>query len=339
MSPASRGRAASGGSKEEVRPHWRPRGDRGRWERRAALLASIRNFFSARGILEVETPILAARGAMDPAIASFRTTGPDGQVRWLQSSPEYAMKRMLAAGSGPIYQICRAFRAGESGSRHNPEFTLLEWYRPGFDHHRLMDETGELVVSVLECGPPRRIAYAEAFERLAGVDVDRLSEEALRERATAAGASARTARRLDRGGCLDLLLTHRVQPRLAALAGARAVFLYDYPASQAALARVRRTVDGGRAERFELFVDGVELANGYHELTDPHEQRRRFEKEAEHRREAGLPAMETDERLLAALACGLPPCAGVALGLDRLIMLALGLSRIEEAMAFPHAVA
>ena len=339
MSRASRSSPAPAGSEEEALPDWRPRGARARWERRAAIVASIRSFFSARGVLEVETPILAARGAMDPAIASFFTTGPDGRVRWLQTSPEYAMKRMLAAGSGPIFQIGRAFRAGEAGSHHNPEFTLLEWYRPGFDHHRLMDETGELAVLVLGCGAPRRITYAEAFARLAEIDVDRESEETLRARARAAGASVCTARRLDRDGCLDLLLTHRVQPRLADVAGARAVFLYDYPASQAALARVRRAAGGGRAERFELFVDGVEVANGYHELTDPHEQRRRFEKEAERRREAGLAAMQADERLLAALAHGMPPCAGVALGLDRLVMLALGVSRIEEAMAFPDTIA
>ena len=335
----SRGSPAPAGPEEEALPDWRPRGARARWERRAAIFASIRSFFSARGVLEVETPVLAARGAMDPAIASFSTTGPDGRVRWLQTSPEYAMKRMLAAGSGPIFQIARAFRAGEAGARHNPEFALLEWYRPGFDHHRLMDETGDLADLVLECGAPRRIAYAEAFARLAGVDVDRASEEALRARARAAGASGRTARRLDRDGCLDLLLTHRVQPHLADLAGARAVFLYDYPASQAALARVAGTPDGGRAERFELFVDGVEIANGYHELTDPHEQRRRFEQEAARRRGAGLPAMRADERLLAALVHGMPPCAGVALGLDRLVMLAFGASRLEEAMAFPDAIA
>ena len=303
------------------------------------MIASVRRFLTCRGVLEVETPILGARGAMDPALASFSTKGPDGRTRWLQTSPEYAMKRMLAAGSGPIFQICRAFRAGESGPRHNPEFTLLEWYRPGFDHHRLMDETGELVDAVLACGPSRRIAYAEALRRLAGVDVDTEPVAALRERVRDAGASELTAAGLDRDGCLDLLLTHRVQPLLADAAGARAVFLYDYPASQAALAKVHGTPAGERAERFELFLDGVELANGYHELTDAGEQRRRFEREADRRREAGLPPMEADERLLAALAHGLPPCAGVALGLDRLVMLALGVPSLEEALAFPDPIA
>lgn len=318
---------------------WRPRGDRARWERRARLVAGIRGFFAARGVLEVETPLLGARGAMDPAIASFSAAGPDGRVRWLQTSPEYAMKRLLAAGSGPIFQITRAFRAGEAGPRHNPEFTLLEWYRPDYDHHRLMEEVGELVVAALGCPAPRRIAYARAFRELAGVDIDRASDEALRERARKAGADERTAAVLDRDGCLDLLLAHLVQPGLSALVGSRAVFLHDYPASQAALARVGAAEGRERAERFELFVDGIELANGYHELTDASEQRRRFETEAARRRDTGLPAMEIDERLISALAHGLPACAGVALGVDRLVMLALDLERIEDAIAFPDAIA
>ena len=318
---------------------WRPRGDRRRWERRARLIARIRAFFAARGVLEVETPVLCARGAMDPAIASFSTTGADGRTRWLQTSPEYAMKRMLAAGSGPIFQITRAFRADESGPRHNPEFALLEWYRPHYDHHRLMDEVGDLVALTLGCAEPRRVAYARAFRELAGVDIDTTTDEALRERVTAAGASAHTAAELGRDGCLDLLLSHVVEPGLSRLAGSRAVFLHDYPASQAALARVARKEEGERAERFELFVDGLELANGYHELTDPREQRRRFEAEGARRAQAGLARMEIDERLTAAIACGLPPCSGVALGLDRLVMLVLGVARIEEAIAFPDAIA
>ena len=303
------------------------------------MLARIRAFFSERGILEVDTPVLGARGAMDPAIASFAVAGPGERTRWLQSSPEYAMKRMLAAGSGAIYQIGRAFRAGEAGPRHNPEFALLEWYRPGYDHHRLMDEVGELVACVLGGGIPARIGYSEAFRRLAGIDVDSASDDALRASARAAGASERTAEGLSRDGCLDLLLTHTIQPALSRLTGTRAVFLFDYPASQAALARLRRTDRGETAERFELFVDAVELANGYHELTDPHEQRRRFETEARHRSGAGLPSMELDDRLIAALEHGLPPCAGVALGLDRLVMLALGLESLDDAIPFPDSLA
>ena len=328
-----------GGRAADPDPKWRPRGDRRRWERRARLIASIREFFAARGVLEVETPVLCARGAMDPAIRSFSTTGPDGRTRWLQSSPEYAMKRLLAAGSGPIFQISRAFRAGETGPRHNPEFALLEWYRLDFDHHRLMDEVGELIVSILGCEMPCRVSYVHAFRELAGVDVDSDSDASLRARVRVAGASERTAAELERDGCLDLLLTHLVEPGLATLAGVPAVFLYDYPASQAALARVERKEGVERAERFELYVDGVELANGYHELTDAVEQRARFEKEGRLRARLGLARMEVDERLDCALAHGLPPCSGVALGLDRLVMLALGVAGIEEAIAFPDTIA
>ena len=328
-----------GGRAAEPDPAWRPRGDRRRWERRARLIAGVREFFAARGVLEVETPVLGACGAMDPAICSFSTTGPDGRTRWLQSSPEYAMKRMLAAGSGPIFQISRAFRAGEAGPRHNPEFALLEWYRPDFDHHRLMDEVGDLIVSILGCEMPRRVSYVSAFRELAGIDIDSDSDESLRERVRVAGASERTAAELERDGCLDLLLTHVVEPGLSRLAGACAVFLYDYPASQAALARVERKEDVERAERFELYVDGLELANGYHELTDAIEQQARFEAERQRREHLGLARMEADERLTAALAHGLPRCSGVALGLDRLFMLALGVSGIEEAITFPDAIA
>ena len=304
------------------------------WSRESA------TFFAARGVLEVETPLLGARGAMDPAIESFSAVGPGRKGALASDLPGV---RDEAAPRGrertrSTRSLAR-FRAGEEGPRHNPEFTLLEWYRPGYDHHRLMEEVGELVVAALGCPAPRRIAYARAFRELAGVDIDRASDEALRERARKAGADKRTAADLDRDGCLDLLLAHFVQPGLSQLVGSRAVFLHDYPASQAALARVARTRDGGRAERFELFVDGVELANGYHELTDPAEQRRRFEAEAARRRDTGLPVMEMDERLIAALAHGLPACAGVALGLDRLVMLALGFASVEDVIAFPDAIA
>ena len=202
-----------------------------------------------------------------------------------------------------------------------------------------MDEVGDLIVATLGCGAPRRVSYASAFRELAGVDIDTSSDGILRRRARGCGASERTAAGLDRNGCLDLLLTHVVEPGLARFAGSRAVFLYDYPTSQAALAKVERKSDGDRAERFELFVDGLELANGYHELTDVREQRRRFDEEEAHRQAAGLPRMEVDERLTAALAHGLPPCSGVALGLDRLVMLALDVPCIEDAIAFSDDIA
>ena len=253
----------------------------------------------------------------------------DRRTRYLQTSPEYAMKRLLAAGSGAIYQICKVFRDGERGRRHNPEFTMLEWYRPGFDHHRLMDEVDALLQAVLGAAAAERISYADAFRRHAGIDPHAASDGELRSRVAALGVSG--IAELDRDDLLNLLLTHTVEQRLGV---SRPTFLFDYPASQAALARIRPG-DPPVAERFEVFIDGVELANGFHELADPDEQRRRFAADLEERRRRGLPEVAVDERLLAALAAGLPDCAGVALGVDRLVMLKAGTRNIADVIAFP----
>lgn len=328
--------------------------------RRARMAAAVRSFFAARDVLEVETPLLAAATVTDPHLHSLVTRygvaagGPERKL-YLQTSPEFAMKRLLAAGSGAVYQLGRAFRDGELGRRHNPEFTLLEWYRPGFDHHRLMDEVEELLDvtlgGLLGGRPAEQLTYGEAFARHAGVDPFRDPTERLRE-AAARAAGGRAAGpgpdrlpdlREDRDAWLDLLMATAVEPRLGwdgapADGRPRATFVHDYPASQAALARVRPAGASGEpalAERFELFVAGVELANGFHELADPDEQRRRFERDLAVRRAWGLPEVELDERLLAALEAGLPPCAGVALGFDRLVMLATGSDSIAEVLAFP----
>jgi lysyl-tRNA synthetase class 2 len=313
---------------------WRPTASLESLRVRAAVLAKIRAFFAEREVLEVETPLLAAAPVTDLHLLALATRyrGPgadDGRVLYLQTSPEFAMKRLLAAGSGPIYQLCRAFRDGEAGARHNPEFTILEWYRPGWDHHRLMDEVDDLLQAVLDTAPCERLTYAEAFARHAGLDPHGAPEAELGGRVESLGVA--DPRGLRRDDLLDLILTHEIEPKL----GTRGTtFVHDYPASQAALARVR---DGEPplAERFEVFLDGVELANGYHELVDPHEQRRRFEDDLEARRAAGLPEVPVDDRLLAALEHGLPPCAGVALGVDRLVMLAAGCSEISDVIAFP----
>lgn len=300
---------------------------------RADLLARIRRFFAERDVLEVETPLLGAATALDLHLSSF-TVRPEPEAdgdRYLQTSPEFAMKRLLAAGSGPIYQICKAFREAESGRGHNPEFTLLEWYRPGFDHHRLMDEVDALVCGILDTPPALRLTYAQVFEELVGLSPHDAEMGVLRRVAREQGLAEGVGAELDRDGLLDFLFLHRVQP---ALAGRGGVFIYDFPASQAALARLRAG-DPPVAERFELLVQGVELANGYHELVDAAEQRRRFESDQSKRRERGLPAYPLDERLLAAMAHGLPPCAGVALGVDRLVMLAAGAGAIDEVIAFP----
>jgi lysyl-tRNA synthetase class 2 len=239
------------------------------------------------------------------------------------------MKRLLAADSGPIYQICKAVRNGETGRRHNPEFTILEWYRPGWDHHRLMDEIDELLTVILGTRPGERLTYQVAFERYAGIDPHAASDEALRRRVEALGMEDTGGLRRD--DLLDLILTHVIEPRLG---HCQPSFIHDYPASQAALARIRKG-EPPLAERFEVFSEGVELANGYHELTDPDEQRRRFVADLAARRAADLAEVPIDERFLAALEHGLPPCAGVAFGIDRLLMVKTGTREIGEVLAFP----
>lgn len=321
---------------------WRPAAALEVLKLRARLLQGIRAFFAGRGVLEVETPALSRAATPDPALASFATryTGPrlpQGQTLYLHTSPEFPMKRLLAAGSGSIYQICKVFRDGEAGRRHNPEFTLLEWYRVGFDHHRLMDETGELVMTLLAPSmalqPPERLSYREVFQRHAGLDPFIASSDDFRRAARTHGiqTSTKTLAQSDPDVWRDLLLTHTVEPKLGQ---GRLTFIYDYPASQAALARIQPG-NPPLAARFELYVNGIELANGFHELADATEQRARFEQQLHAREAAGLSAVPLDERLLAALVHGLPDCAGVALGFDRLVMLASGASTIANVMAFP----
>ncbi|HRF61849.1 MAG TPA: EF-P lysine aminoacylase EpmA [Candidatus Competibacter sp.] len=321
--------------------HWRPSADLSVLRLRAELLAQIRAFFAARGVLEVETPALSAAAITDPHLASFKTcySGPGsqhGRPLHLHTSPEFAMKRLLAAGSGCIYQIARVFRDGEAGSRHNPEFTLLEWYRVGFDHHRLMDEVAELVGMLLAgrlaLAEPERLSYRQIFQHHLNLDPHRATVADLAACAETRNISISTGMPPDDPDpWLDLLLTHCVEPRLGS---GRLTFVHDYPASQAALARLRPD-DPPVGERFELYINGIELANGFHELGDAVEQRRRFAQENAARRAAGLPIMPMDEHLLAALEFGLPDCAGVALGFDRLVMLATRKTSLAEVLAFP----
>lgn len=316
---------------------WRPTATLENLRLRGWVLAAIRAFFAERDVLEVETPILSSATATDPHLDSLATryTGPGaaaGQTLYLQTSPEFAMKRLLAAGSGPIYQLGKAFRNGEAGRRHNPEFTLLEWYRPGFDLRALMDEVEALIASLLGTPASERLSYAEAFIRYAGINPHAATVAELKRLATIKKLSE--SLRLagdDRDGWLDLLLTHLVEPHLGK---ERPVFIFDYPPSQAALARIRPG-NPSVAERFELYIDGIELANGYHELGDAREQQRRFEADWERRRSAGLPDTPVDGYLLAALEHGLPDCSGVALGVDRLVMIAARAQGIDEVMAFP----
>lgn len=314
---------------------WRPTASPQVLRLRADLAAQVRAFFSARGVLEVETPLLAASSTPELHLASLVVPGPPDL--YLQTSPELHMKRLLAAGSGPIYQLARAVRGDERGRRHNREFTLLEWYRPGWDHHDLMDEMDDLLAALVDAAPARRQTFAELFRETVGVDPHRADgaelDRALAAAGAAPGAGGPRFDPDDRDGRLALLLSRAVEPRLPP----GALFVYDFPASQASLARVRPEGDGAPAvaERFEVYLDGVELANGFHELTDAGEQRRRFEADLAERRRRGLPAVPLDERFLAALEAGLPPCAGVALGFDRLVMHAAGADSLDAVIAFP----
>ena len=312
---------------------WRPTATREILMRRAAMLAGVRAFFAARRVLEVETPILSAAAVSDPQLESLATriAGLPGEF-YLQTSPEYSMKRLLAAGSGDIYQICKVFRDEERGRWHNPEFTMIEWYRLGFDDAALMDEVEALVGDLLKpqrtLPPAERLNYSTALERHAGVDPFRSSDAALSAAVQRHGIVC-DARR-DRDAKLDLLMGLVVGPRLGR---DRPCFICDYPASQAALARIKPGLPA-LAARFELYLDGVELANGFHELQDAVEQRARFSRDMNIRRERGQVQRPVDEKLLAALEHGMPDCAGVALGFDRLAALALGADALGHAMAF-----
>jgi lysyl-tRNA synthetase class 2 len=304
------------------------------------LLARIRGYFARQGVLEVDTPALSVAGATDPALRSFRTDwhGPSldgGNSLYLHTSPEFPMKRLLAAGAGSIYQICKVFRDGEAGRYHNPEFTLLEWYRTGYDHLDLMDEVEvllrEVLADVAPFGDVHHWTYRDLFREVAGVDpladTTQSLVEVLRSKEISLPAGLDTG---DRDAWLDLLLTHVVEPAI----GEGLVFIRDYPASQAALARLRHG-QPPVAARFEVYLGGIELANGFHELTDAVEQRARFEQDNAVRTRRGDAAVDIDQRLLAALSAGLPDCAGIALGIDRLLMAAGSFASMADVTAFP----
>jgi lysyl-tRNA synthetase class 2 len=319
---------------------WRPAAAPDAVKLRATLLARIRAYFARCQVLEVDTPVLSMAGSTDPALHSFTTTwhGPGprhGKTCYLHSSPEFPMKRLLAAGSGDIYQVCKVFRDNEAGALHNPEFTLLEWYRTGFDHLDLMDDVERLLTEILADVMPVTVVHhwtwRDLFVEFAAVDpfatsIDEIS--AMLEQQQLISPVGMQDVTLD--AWLDLLLTHVIEPRL----GKGLVFIRDYPASQAALARLRHG-DPPVAARFEVYLNEIEIANGFHELADAAEQQQRFAAECERRERLGLAAVPVDQRLLAALQAGLPDCAGVALGLDRLLMVVSGADRLDAVIAFP----
>lgn len=307
---------------------------------RARLNATLRAFLGQRGVVEVETPVMSIAGNTEPNIASFslafsgRTEGGP-RTRWLRTSPEYPLKRLLAAGFGDCYELGRVFRDGEAGGRHNPEFTMLEWYRVGWDHLRLVDEVADLVNAALALVGRRanlvRTTYRDLYAHQLGLDPMTASEHDLR---AALGDVAIDPSGLTRDDWLDLLMTHRLQPGFSP---DTLLAVIDYPATQSALARVRPGDPAGDghpvAERFEMYLGPFELANGYHELNDPVEQRARFGRDGAVRQARGDGVPPCDEHLLASLHA-LPDCAGVALGVDRLMMAMVGTPRIAEVLAF-----
>lgn len=305
---------------------------------RAALLNETRDFFATRQILEVETPLLVNAGVTDVNLGSF-TVQLAGQSMYLHTSPEYAMKRLLAAGYGDIYQLCRVARVDERSRLHNPEFTLLEWYRMGFSMQALIAEIADLLDGLLRRAgqAPRRrrtLRYQQAFLDVLQIDPLAASHAALEQLTLAHGLDAAAAGSLDRDGLLDFLIGAVIGPTLG---HGEWLALTHYPASQAALARLDD--DPRVARRFEIYADGIELANGFEELASADEQRSRFEADNRLRERRGLSRIQIDESLLAALAHGLPACAGVALGFDRAVMLATGATHIDEVIAFPTEIA
>lgn len=313
---------------------WRPAASLTALRQRAALLDTARQFFRERGVLEVETPVALAATVTDVQIESLRLDG--APARWLQTSPEYPMKRLLAAGSGDIFQLCHVFRAGEISRLHNPEFTMLEWYRLGMDLAAIMAETASLAGALMVAGgrpplPTQTLAYAQAFQRALDCDPLVATESRLKELARQHGLASSSIQVATRDDLLDFLVATCVGPTLGRGA---LTCLHHFPASQAALAQLE-PADPRTALRFELYAEGVELANGYVELANPGEQRQRFAADLAERARRGLGTPAVDERLLAALAQGLPPCAGVAMGFDRVAMLALGADSIAQVMAFP----
>jgi len=320
---------------------WQPSASISILKERAKLLSDIRTFFEKRGVLEVETPLLCSTASLDPHInpisvlykkLEFSTTLPKEENYYLQTSPEFAMKRLLAAGSGPIYQLCKAFRNDEVGRFHNPEFTILEWYQPGFTHHDLMQEVDELLQVVLGTLPAEKISYEAIFQKVLHfnphtVSLDHLKQVAILKNVILSEDITKT---LTVDDWLDILMTHCIEPQLGL---ERPMMLYDYPITKAALAKIR-TGNPSVAERFEVYVQGIELANGFHELLNSEEQKDRFLKNLETRKALGYPVIPIDQYLIAALESGMPSSSGVALGVDRLLMLKFQSSHINEVVSF-----
>ncbi len=306
--------------------NWRPSTSGQLTKIRADLLRHIRNFMDVQGITEVETPIMVSAPVTDPALENFEVNlASTERVYYLHTSPEFAMKRLLADGSDPIYQITKVFREGETGPLHNPEFTMLEWYQPGFDQFQLMQVVDTLLLS-LGFPTSQRNTYQDIFSGITGIDPLTASDERLSDFANNHGLSSKLT---DRSDILDYIFSHVIADKLS---GMPPTFIHDFPLRQAALAK--SNPDGLTAARFELFINGIEIANGFQELTDAEEQRLRFEQDNIRRKEKGLREKALDEKFLAALEAGLPECSGVALGIDRLLMVMHGYKHINDVIHF-----
>ena len=312
---------------------WKPSAGVDELRARATLLAEVRTFLSSRGVLEVDTPLLGRFAITDPNIELFEVTTPDG-VRFLQSSPEYAMKRLLASGTGDIFQLGKVFRSGEHGSRHNPEFVMLEWYRLDWTHSRLMREVAELVAHILKLSTWQIWSLEALLDHFCQINLHSTTESELK--VAAANAGIDIVGDLDKLDYLDLLMTHVVEPGIASWG---LVFIVDFLEQQAALSRVIERGGNLVAARFEAYVHGVELANGYWEESDPNILTKRFEADNGLRASRGQPVREIDERLISASRAGVPDCAGVAVGFDRLLMLAQGRSELSQVMPFSWSLA
>lgn len=307
---------------------WQPSANQAMLVARANLYHQLRTFFAERGVLEVDTPLLSQAAVPEPNIEPLATQ-LGSQTYYLQTSPELPMKRLLAAGSGAIYQICKVCRADESGRLHNPEFTMLEWYRPDFDHHALIAEVDALLQYVLNTQPACQISYQHAFKQY--LDIEPLVVPLQYLHTLIAQHGIDTPENYDRDTCLQLLLSLYIEPQFDPSCP---TILMSFPASQAALAR-RLDTTPEWAARFEVYLGGMELANGFYELADVAEQRARFTADLAKRCTQNQKVLPLDERFLAALEAGLPDCAGVALGVDRLLMLQTGAQHINEVLAFP----
>ena len=314
---------------------WQPTAAIATLKQRAQILATVRAFFAEREVYEVDTPALSQATVTDVHLDTFNTTfvGPGaakGLPLYLQTSPEFHMKRLLCAGSGAIYQICKSFRNEESGRYHNPEFSMLEWYRPGFDHFELMSEMDLLLQTVLKTQVSEQMSYQQVFIEHLAIDPLTADIEELRALAMTNDLGDFVASEQNKDTLLQLLFCFMIEPKIGL---AQPMMIYDFPASQAALAQISPQ-DNRVAERFEVYYRGIELANGFHELADSAEQLRRFEQDNQQRLAGGLTAQPIDYHLIAALKSGLPDCAGVALGIDRLVMLALDQCHIDQVIAF-----